>query len=120
MDPITESYRLHQLVWEAGGDYESCMREALAVLQAAYKAGDDRHLMINNYAAVLLNLHRNQEALDLLKKYQPESSAYCENYAIAIAKACYRIEDIRHWNLKARDYPVMENAIVAYVDWQGF
>ncbi len=120
MDPITESYRLHQLVWEAGGDYESCMREALVVLQSAYESGDDRHLVINNYAAVLLTLHRNQEALDLLKKYQPESSAYCANYAIAIAKTHYNILEIRKWNGLSREYPELDKAIVAYIDWQGF
>lgn len=120
MDPIAESFRIHRLAFQSGEDYELRMREALVILQNAYEAGDCRHLLINNYAAVLLDLQRNQEALDLLQKYQPESSAYCENYAIAIAKTCYRIEDIRRWNIKARDYPVMENAVVAYVDWQGF
>jgi predicted Zn-dependent protease len=120
MDPIPESCRLHNLAWQAGEDYEARLLEALAILQRAYDGGDSRHLVINNYAAVLLDLQRNQEALDLLKKYQPESSAFCANYAIAIAKTLYRIQDIRRWNTEAKNYPAMENAIEAYIDWQGF
>lgn len=119
MDPIAESYRLHNLAWQRGDDYEARLLEALVILQSAYEAGDRRHLLINNYAAVLLDLNRNQEALDLLKRYQPESSAFCANYAIAIAKAAYRIQTIRKWNTDAQNYPVMENAIEAYIDWQG-
>lgn len=120
VDVIAESYRLHELAWGAGADYEKYMQQAFSILKKAYDNDDHRHLIINNYAGVLLNLHRNREALDLLKQYQPECSTYCLNYAIAIAKTNYNIHEIRKWNMAARDYPHLENAIEAYIDWQGF
>ena len=76
-------------------------------------------MLINNYAAVLLDLHRDSEALDLLRQYSPEFSEYCSNYAIAIAKSAYDIALIRKWNKAASTQPKQENAIVAYMDWQG-
>lgn len=120
IDIIAESYRLHELAWGAGTDHEKYMQQAFSILKNAYEDGDRRHLIINNYAAVLLNLHCNHEALNLLKQYQPQCSAYCLNYAIAIAKTGYNIHEIRKWNMAASNYPDLENAIAAYIDWQGF
>lgn len=75
---------------------------------------------MNNYAAVLLDLGRNAEALALLKTSTAEISEYCSNYAIAIATSAYDINEIRKWNQKAQEYPKAKHAIVAYVDWMGF
>lgn len=99
MDIIVESYRLHEMAWKPGADYKNYLNQALLLLQTAYGDGDCRQLVINNLAAVLLNLHRNKEALDLLNQYQPECSTYCLNFAIAIAKTVYDINEIHKWNM---------------------
>jgi hypothetical protein len=89
------------------------------VCQAAYNNSERSPLFRNNYAAVLLDLHRDEEALSLLKSSNPEFSEYCSNLAIAIVKAAYDLKLIRKWNQAATKQPMQDGAIVAYLDWQG-
>jgi predicted Zn-dependent protease len=117
VDVIHESSKLHVEAWSDYDKYVRCLTSAAELLQAAYESGDHRTLLVNNYAAVLLDLHRDDEALNLLQRYEPEFSQYCSNYAIAIAKAAYDITLIRKWNMAAPEYP--KGAILAYMDWQA-
>lgn len=89
------------------------------MLQQAYESGKSSPLFINNYAAVLLDLNRDSEALKLLQQYQPAFAEYCSNYAIALAKSAHDIALIRKWNEAASRQPKKKSAIVAYIDWQG-
>jgi predicted Zn-dependent protease len=120
LDIISEAYKLHEMAWQPKADYQSCLEQSWFLFKKAYEEGNHANLVVNNYAAVLLNLHRNTEALELLKQYEPECSEYCSNYAIAVAKTRYNIAEIRKWNSMASQYPRLEQAIVAYIDWQGF
>jgi len=89
------------------------------LLNTAYDTDKNNSLLINNYAAILLDLHRDSKALELLKKGCPEFSEYCFNFAIAIAKSAYDVEQIRKWNQSANEKPKRDGAIIAYMDWQA-
>ena len=119
MSVIEETRKLHRKAWSNYDDFTVSLEEAVLMCQAAYENGENLPLFINNYAAVLLDLHRDDEALDLLKNRDPTFSEYCSNYAIAIAKAAYDLELIRKWNQAATKKPKQDGAIVAYMDWQG-
>ncbi|WP_431474394.1 hypothetical protein RVM24_16210 [Marinobacter sp. KM021] len=119
MDVIEKSVKLHCQAWNDHTRFTDCLEQAAVLLKQAFESGGSSPLLINNYAAVLLDLHRDSEALDLLRQHPPEFSEYCSNYAIAIAKSAYDIALIRKWNKAASTQPKQENAIVAYMDWQG-
>lgn len=119
MGVIEESARLHSEAWGSGKSSDYLIR-ALNLLKSEYESGNESNIVVNNYAATLLNLHKNSEALALLRLGEPEISEYCSNYAIAIAKSKYDLAEIRKWNQNAGKYPKAENAIVAYIDWHGF
>ena len=120
MNPISESYQLYREAWKDSANSKRLMVEAITVVKQAYECGNREHLLINNYIALLLDTQQFQEAFELLEEYKPESSEFCQNYAIAIANDRYNIDEILKWNKLASDYPKNENAIVAYIDWQGF
>lgn len=107
---------LHQKAW---GNYDY-LEKALSICKVAYQNGDRSPLFINNYATVLLDLHQNDKALALLKLYEPMFSEYSKNYAIAIALTSYDLELIRKYNKLSAKLPKQKDAIVAYIDWQGF
>ncbi|MBY6034995.1 hypothetical protein KUV59_17610 [Marinobacter daepoensis] len=119
MDVIAESAKLHSQAWSDQSRFTECLEQAAGLLKQAYESGDTSSLLVNNYAAVLLDLHRDFDALELLRLCDPDFSEFCANYAIAVAKAAYDIDLIRHWNQAASKYPKDERAIVAYMDWQG-
>lgn len=119
MNVIKEINKLHRQAWRQLEDSTGPLEKAASLAKSAYEKGENSPLFINNYAAVLLDLHRNNEALALLKSGEPVFSEYCLNHAIAIAKAAYDLELIRHWNQAATQQPKQEGAIVAYMDWQG-
>lgn len=75
------------------------------MLKQAYESGENSPLLINNYAAVLLDLNRDSEALKLLQQNQPAFAEYCSNYAIALSKSAYDIALIRKWNEAASGQP---------------
>lgn len=120
MNPISESYQLYREAWEDVANSQRLLAEATTVVKQAYESGNREHLLINNYVALLLDTQQYQAAFELLEKYKPESSEFCQNYAIAIANYRYNVDEIRKWNKLAGNYQKNENAIVAYVDWQGF
>ena len=119
MSVIEDTKELHRKAWTNYDYFTDSLEQAVSICQAAYENGENSPLFINNYAAVLLDLHRDDEALDLLKNSDPTFSEYCSNYAIAIAKAAYDLELIRKWNQAATKKPKQDGAIVAYMDWQG-
>ncbi|WP_160151546.1 hypothetical protein [Microbulbifer sp. ALW1] len=119
MNTHSEVIELHRNAWSDYSKYTEYLEKAISLCEVEYEAGERSLLFINNYAALLLDLHRDAEALRLLKDQTPEFSEYCSNYAIAIAKSGYDIEAIRKWNRAASNYPKRENAIVAYMDWQA-
>ena len=120
MNPISESYKLYREAWKDSANSKRLLAEAITVVKQAYESGNREHLLINNYIALLLDTQQYPTAFELLEENKPESSEFCQNYAIAIANDRYNINEIRKWNKLASDYQRNENAIVAYVDWQGF
>lgn len=124
MDPILESYRQHKEAWRYSKRSEKIVSmkllEALNLVKTAYEKGNHHHLLINNYIAFLLDTKQYELAFKLLEDHKPESSEFCQNYAIAIAYNRYDIHEIRKWNELSCNYPKHENAIVAYVDWHAF
>lgn len=119
MTVAEEINKLHQKAWSNYADFTESLEKAVSVCRVAYENGENTPLFINNYAAVLLDLHRDEEALSLLKSCNPSFSQYCSNMAIAIAKAAYDLELIRKWNKAATKQHKQDGAIVAYMDWQG-
>ncbi len=86
MEVVEESYCLHSRSWKEYDKTKVHLNNALELLSEAYEGGDTSNVVVNNLAAVLLDLFRDTEALALLKRHQPECSQYCQNYAIALAK----------------------------------
>ncbi len=119
MDIVTESFKLYERAWKKGEDYQALLEQALVLLRQEYDSGSRQGVIVNNYAAVLLDLQMNRAALKILSENSPDSSEYCSNLAIAIAKADYDIERIRYWNKESSKYPKVKGAIIAYIDWQG-
>ncbi|TGG95604.1 hypothetical protein E4656_04105 [Natronospirillum operosum] len=119
MNVIEESIRLHDLAWRDHSRFAEHLEQAAKLLRAEYEDGERDSLLINNYAAVLLDLHRDAEALALLQSSVPDCAEHCLNTAIAIAKSAYDLARIRQWNLATADYPRRQGALVAYMDWQG-
>lgn len=120
MDVAENSYLLHSKAWNEHDKTKTHLADAYSLLNAAYEGGDSSNLVVNNLAAVLLDLYRDEEALSLLKRHNPECNEYCLNFAIAVVKQkSSDINEVRKWNKKASSYPKFKNAIVAYMDWQG-
>ncbi len=116
MTVAEEINKLHQKAWSNYDDFTESLERAVSVCQVAYENGENTPLFINNYAAVLLDLRRDEEALSLLRSCNPSFSEYCSNMAIAIAKAAYDLELIRKWNQAATKQHKQDGAIVAYMD----
>ncbi|TBR43551.1 hypothetical protein CBF23_005080 [Marinomonas agarivorans] len=119
MSVIEEVKTLHRKAWCNDDDFTKLLEKAVLLCEVAYKDRERSPLFINNYAAVLLDLHRDDEALVLLKNSKPIFSEYCSNYAIAIAKSAYDLDLIRYWNQEATKQPKQSGAILAYIDWQA-
>ena len=111
--------QLHREAWQQHDNYERCLTEAVSLCQVEYARGERSPLFMNNYAAVLMDLHRDDEALGLLQFHKPDFSEHCANLAIATAKAAYDLEGIRKWNGLASQLPRRKGANVAYMDWQA-
>jgi hypothetical protein len=120
MNVPEESYLLHVKAWREYDKTKSHLNSAYSLLLEAYEGGDQSSVVINNLAAVLLDMYRDKEALDFIKEHKPECKEFCLNYAIALVKQNVSdINEVRKWNKMAANYPKQEHAIVAYMDWQG-
>lgn len=119
MDVISESSKYYSEAWSKGANYELCLQKALDLLRTAYLEGDKRSAVVNNYAAVLLDLNMNRAALDILISNDPQCAEFCSNYAIALMKLGKTVDEVREWNLRSSRYPKCTEAIVAYMDWQA-
>lgn len=119
MDVVVESYNLYERALKKGEDSQKLLGLALSLLKKEYDAGNRQGVIVNNYAAIMLDLQMNKSALKMLSENTPECSEYCSNLAIAMAKADCNIELIRKWNRESSKYPKQKYAIVAYMDWQG-
>ncbi len=120
MDVSKESYLLHSKAWTEYDKSKAYLKSAFEILMGAYKNGEQSNVVVNNLAAVLLDLYRDDEALHLLKNHKPECSEYCLNYAIALAKQNIAdVNEVRKWNKLAASYPKQNHAITAYIDWQA-
>lgn len=120
MNVSEESYLLHSRAWGDSDKTKSHLYDAYLLLHKAYESGDKSNVVINNLAAVLLDMYRDKEALDFIKGHKPECEEFCLNYAIALVKQNESdINEIRKWNQMAKNYPKQQNAIVAYMDWHG-
>lgn len=109
----------HAKTW---GDEAATRRlSALAEqVKAAIEDGNSDPAHLINYAAILLDLHRNQAALEWLLAHPLQHREYYQNLAIAYAKTdSAKLEQIRANNGKSREAPSCPNSIVAYMDWQG-
>lgn len=119
MDAIEKSLSLHREAWNDYDKFVECLEKAEEVLKSEYLKGNTDPLIINNYAAALLDQHKDSEALELLIKNEVVLAEYCLNRAIAVAKANYDVSEIRHWNDAARSHPKNDKAILAFMDWQA-
>ncbi|WP_086932872.1 hypothetical protein [Agarilytica rhodophyticola] len=119
MNVVDESVKLYREAWSDHSKFTELLEEAAHLLKDAIDSGEDDPLLLSNYSAVLLDLQRDTEALDILKQRTPMFSEYCSNYAIAIAKTAYNLALIRRWNQAAAKQPKRQGAIVAYMDWQA-
>lgn len=109
----------HAKAW--GDEAGTARLKALAAhVEAAIEGGDSDPAHLINYAAILLDLHRNQAALEWLLAHPVQYREYYENLATAYAKTDpTKLEEIRASNGKSREVPSCPSSIVAYMDWQG-
>ena len=112
-------YAEHAKAWGNEAAY-AALPQLAETVRSAVESGDDDPAHVINYGAILLDLHRNSEALAWLVAHPVEYREYFENLATAYAKTdSSNKEPIRSNNLKSGDYPKCPNAILAYIDYQG-
>lgn len=113
------AYSEHGKAWGNEAAY-AALPELAERVKAAIEGGDDDPAHVINYAAILLDLHRNQAALDWLLAHPVQYREYFQNLAAVYAKTdSTKLEEIRANNRRAWELPSCPNAIVAYMDWQG-
>ena len=114
-----DAYRIHSEAWgdeEAYGELPSLANQVRQAIEHGHE--DPAHVI--NYGAILLDLHRDSEALEWLLAHHVEYREYFQNLATAYAKTDpNNKEPIRSNNLKSREYPGCPNAILAYIDYHG-
>lgn len=112
-------YARHLRTWCSQEEYES-LPDLAAQVKDAIEAGDGDPAHLINYAAILLDLHRDDEALRWLLAHRVDYREYYENLATAYAKTDPNVkEPIRENNGRSRLHPKCPNAILAYIDYQG-
>lgn len=115
-----KSYELHSSAWSDQLKWGDYLASALKLLMAHPEILGVSDVAKNNFAAILLDMQRNTEALYFLKEYLPSLSESHSNMAIAIAKTNVSdIESIRSYNKSSADFPQSDYAITAYIDWQA-
>ena len=113
------TYAEHAKAWGDNAAYAVLPQLAEAV-RLAIEAGDSDPAHVINYAAILLDIHKDAEALQWLMDHPLEYQEYYQNLGTAFAKTDpNNKEPIRANNLKSRKYPRCPNAILAYIDYQG-
>ena len=113
------TYAQHASAWGHDAGY-AALPDLAAQVRSAIEAGDRDPAHVINLAAILLDLHRNAEALAWLIAHPLEYREYYQNLATAFAKTDPdNLEAIRSNNRNARDAPPCPNAILAYIDYQG-
>lgn len=114
------TYELHQKAWSDMDNWYDHLNEAVQSSSEAIKLNQANDVVKNNYAALLLELHKNKEAYLFLKDNIFEFKENYANMGIAIAKTNPQdIERIRIYNSKSQELPSKKYAIEAYMDWQG-
>jgi len=112
-------YREYARAWRKPDGYDDLPR-LLASTREAIQSGDSDDALIISYAAILLDLGRNEEALDWLLAHPLGYREYYENLGTAYAKNDPGdLKRVRRSNTEARNHPACPNAIVAYIDYQG-
>ena len=93
------SYELHSNAWSDWEDQTRHLTEALKLLEAAIDSGHRGETVVNNYAAVLLDLGANMEARQFLQENLVDTKSCHANMAIAVAKTTRAdIDMIRKFN----------------------
>jgi hypothetical protein len=114
-----DTYARHSRAWGNDAVY-AALPELAKEVWSAIEAGDEDPAHGINFAAILLDLHRDQEALDWMRAHPVDYREYYQNLATAYAKIDpNNKEPIRANNLKARDCPRCPNAILAYIDYHA-
>jgi hypothetical protein len=119
MITAAETNRRHGEAWGNPAAYKRLPRLAEEVWEQIAR-GDDDPAHVINYAAILLDLHRDEEALEWLLGRKVDFKEYYQNLATAYAKTKPSdIGNIRKNNLEAAKHPECPHAIIAYIDYQG-
>ena len=114
-----DTFSEHARTWGDDAAFAALPRLVDAV-RAAIEAGDGDPAHVINYAAILLDLHRDDEALNWLLEHPLGYREYFENLATAYAKTDPSNKgQIRSNNHKSRNFPRCPNAILAYIDYLG-
>ena len=114
-----DTFAEHRKSWGNDAAYAALPKLADTV-RATIESGDSDPAHIINYAAILLDLHRDSEALEWLVAHPLNYREYYQNLGTARAKTDpNNIEPIIFNNIKARDYPRCPNAVLAYIDYHG-
>ncbi len=114
------AFELHKKAWSDHPNWSTHLVRALLILKSSIDSGESNDTINNNYAAVLLDLNRNSEALNFLTHNLPSTKSGHANMAIAIAKNYpLDISKIRQYNKSSSELPEFSYSITAYMDWQG-
>ncbi len=121
MNKIKKSKELHSAAWAEQEKWETHLNKALHILKPLLKEKERPSYTITNYAAILLELNKNEEALLFLEQNEEEqNSEYFANYAIALAKNDPgRVQEIQKMNKKSVALTRSEYGIEAFIDWHG-
>ena len=120
MSPLRRAFELDAESYSEADRWKDRQRAILRLLEDAIGQGDTCLSIFVSYSAALLNLGQNRRAVQVLEEHPTDSSAYCQNMAIALVDSGGDAERVRYWNKKASTMPERPFEIVAYVDWQGY
>ena len=122
MSVIQQSFEFDEQSYTDADHWRDLQVKILQLLEEAISIGGDESSLFVNYAAVLCNLGRFEEAIRVLRDHPSNSSSYCQNMAIAIINVSGPSsgDEVRLWNKRSSSMPEVAHEITAYVDWHGY
>ena len=115
----SDTFSEHARAWGNDAAY-AALPQLADTVRSAIEAGDSDPAHVINYAAILLDLHRDDEALNWLLEHPLDYREYFQNLATAYAKTDpSNKKQIRYNNHKSSNFPPCPNAVLAYIDYHG-
>ena len=103
MSILQETFERDARSYREGDRWHDLQEEIRSLLEQAIADGKDDASLYVNYAAVLCNLGRYAHAIRVMREHPSDTSAYCQNMAIAImnSPSLGGDKEVRYWNKRS-------------------